>query len=201
MLVILLMVSAEMHPQAKSGLENYNLLDQGHQYTWMPVFHYETRKGDYAEIRYNYEALNTISVFGGRSISGGRSFQFNCTPMLGFSFGGFSGISLAANAEGEWNNLYISSQSQYSIAIRAVNSDFFFNWSELCYSIADRYFFGGAIQYTLGNGIHELDPGLVAGVNFKNISIPFYIFRPFSAKGYYILGVNFQYNIRGKMTK
>lgn len=192
----LLLLSLTVTGQAKSGLENYNFLGRGQQYAWMPVFHYETTDGLYAEFRYNYEALNTFSMYGGKSFSGGRKLQFVITPMLGFSAGDFTGISVAANTEAEWSALYFSCQSQYSIATSPENADFLFNWAELGY-MAGAHFFGGlAMQYTVEQSSYELDPGVVGGVNFRNISIPLYVFKPFSKGRFFILGINFQYNIK-----
>ena len=184
--------------QAKSGIENYNFLGQGQDYVWMPIFHYEAKKGLYAEVRYNYEDAQTLSFFGGKKFAGGKSIQYSITPMLGYSIGTFSGISLAANAEVEWKSFYLSSQTQYSIANKNSAVDFFFNWSELAYNISDNFFGGVAIQYTLQQGISDVEPGFVGGINFKNFSMPFYAFSPFKSNRYFILGLNFESSFKKK---
>ena len=68
--------------------------------------------------------------------------------MLGISFGEFQGISIASNTDIEWNNLYLSSQTQYSFSTDANNDNFFFSWSEAGVSITENVFAGLAIQYT-----------------------------------------------------
>lgn len=184
--------------QAKSGVENYSLLSNGENYVWMPIMHYQSKKGIYAELRYNYEDLNTVSLYGGKTFAGGKDLQFSVTPMVGFAVGQFNGISFATNTELEWRNIYLSSQSQYSIATQASGTDFFFTWSELAYNISKNIFAGVAIQYTKQQGLNETEPGIVAGFNFKDFSIPFYAFSPFSAKPYFIVGLNYEFNLKGK---
>jgi len=196
--VMLLLFSLPATGQAKSGLENYSFLGQGQPYTWMPVFHYETAGGMYTEIRYNYEALQTFSVYGGWTFKGGDNFKFSTTPMLVISAGEFSGVSVANNSEAEWNNIFSACQSQYSVGVKGRDSDFFFNWSELGYSFADFFYAGLAVQYTRERYGQITDPGFFAGVNFKNISIPVYVFNPFSGSEFYILGVNVNYIINNK---
>ena len=184
--------------QAKSGVENYSLLSRGDNYVWMPVIHYQSKKGIYAELRYNYEDLNTVSLYGGKTFTGGKKLIFSITPMVGFAIGQFKGVSIAANKELEWKNIYFSSQSQYSIATQTSESDFFFTWSELAYNISKNIFGGVAIQYTKQQGMSKTEPGVLAGVNFRNFSIPFYAFSPFSTKPNFIFGLNYEFNFNGK---
>jgi hypothetical protein len=195
---VLIMISMISFSQAKSGLENYNFLSKGQPYTWMPVFHYETTGGMYTEVRYNYEALETFSVYGGWTLKGGHDFQFSTTPMLGISAGNFSGISVADNTEAEWKNIYLSSQLQYSFGSKGSGTDFFFNWSELGYSFSGLFYAGLAIQYTKEKYCQVTDPGFVTGINFRGLTIPLYIFRPFSGREFYILGVNINYTINNR---
>ena len=184
--------------QAKSGIENYNLLSQGREYVWMPVAHYQSTKGIYAELRYNYEDVQTVSLYGGKTFGGGNALKFTLTPMLGFSVGKFSGVSLATNADAEWKDFYLSSQTQYSMGTKPGVADFFFSWSELGYSISDNFFGAAAIQYTLQQGVHDAEPGLMAGVNFKNVSIPVYVFNPFNTGRYFVVGLNYEFDFKKK---
>lgn len=185
-------------PQAKSGVENYNMLSQGREYVWMPIAHYQAKNGVYAELRYNYEDVQTISLYGGKTFAGGKGLEFSLTPMLGYSVGKFTGLSLATNTELEWRKVYLSSQTQYSVATKKGISDFFFSWSEIGYNISNTLFGGLAIQYTLQDGLHQADPGFVAGINFRNISIPLYVFSPFKSGQYFVLGLNYEFDFKKK---
>ena len=164
----------------------------------MPVIHFQTRSKIYSEIRYNYEEMQTLSLFGGRTISGGKNLLFSITPMAGLSTGKFTGISLATKAEAEWKNIYASTELQYSMAAKKSMTSFFFNWSELEYYIMRNLFAGVTIQYTRQDGISDVQPGFVSGLEFKNISIPFYLFNPFQQDRSFVLGLIYEYQIKKK---
>jgi len=184
--------------QAKSGVENYNLLGRGNENVWMPVVHYEAKKGMYAELRYNYEDVKTFSFYGGKSYAGGTDLKYNFTPMAGYCIGKFTGLSLAVNAEAEWKDLYVSTQTQYSMATKKDAANFFFSWSEAGYNVSRNFFVGLAIQYTRQQGANDMQPGMVAGLNINNISIPFYLFSPFQPGRYLVLGFIYEYDLKGK---
>ena len=184
--------------QAKSGVENYNLIGQGNENAWMPVVHYQAKKGMYAELRYNYEDMKTVSAYGGKTFEGGDEFEFSFTPMAGYCFGKFTGLSLATNAEAEWKDLYFSTQTQYSWATKKESANFFFSWTEAGYNMSRNFFAGLAVQYTRQHGENDWQPGVLAGLNFKNISIPLYLFSPFQPGRYLVLGFIFEYHFKGK---
>ncbi len=196
MLVCLCFLYQGLQGQAKSGLENYNFLGQGGVYSWMPVLHYESRSGLYTEIRYNYEALSTFSFFAGKKIKKEGAVSYSITPMLGLSAGTFSGISPALNTEAEWKNWFVSVQSQYSVSFSEKEQSFFFNWSELGYSLTPGVFAGIAAQYTKTGKEKQLEPGILAGIEWGRLSMPVYLFSPFSSQGYFVVGLNFQYTIK-----
>ena len=184
--------------QAKSGIENYNQLGRGNEYVWMPVVHYEAKKGMYAELRYNYEDLKTFSFYGGKTYRGGTDLKHSITPLAGYCIGKFTGLSIAVNAEAEWKDFYVSTQTQFSRATKKDVANFFFSWSEAGYNVSPIFFAGLAIQYTRQQGVNDTQPGLVAGLDFKNISIPFYLFSPFQPGRYLVLGFIYEYHLKKK---
>jgi len=192
------MFSGTAFTQAKSGIENYNLLSQSSGYVWMPVAHYQSKKGIYTELRYNYEDIQTLSFFGGKALDGGNMFNYTLTPMVGISFGRFSGLSLAANADLEWKKFYLSSQTQYSIATKPGVADFLFSWSEIGYNITEKFFGGVAIQYTLQQGEKIAETGFVVGLSSKNVSFPVYVFSPFNTGRYFVVGLNYEFDFKRK---
>jgi hypothetical protein len=193
---LLSFIALTTRAQSKWVFENYNYIQQKDAAVFVPMLHFETKNNWYAEVRYNYEDVKTISLFGGKMLSGGRSLSYTLIPMIGFSAGNFTGVSLAANADLEWRNFFFSSQSQFSKATKNTSTDFFFNWSELGYSIGNHLFAGVAMQYTAEPGAQYLEPGLLAGFCFKNVSVPFYAFSPFAKDRYFVLGLNVEYNLK-----
>ena len=182
--------------QSKWVFENYNYWGRQTTGIFVPMIHLETKNNWYAEMRYNYEEAQTISFYGGKTFSGGRAITYNITPLGGFATGRFTGVSFAGNAEMDWKNFYVSSQSQYSKALKKDNIDFFFSWSEMGYNISPNVFAGLSMQYTRQLGKAETEPGFMAGINFKSVSVPFYVFNPFNSGCYFVLGLNYEYNLK-----
>lgn len=197
-LLVFGLLSTIVFSQSKSGIENYNLLSRSEVYVWMPIVHYQFSKGFYTELRYNYEDVQTLSLYAGKTYAGGKALNYTVTPMIGFSKGKFTGFSIAANFDAEWKSLYFSSQTQYSTGTKKEIADFFFCWSELGYNISKNIFGGFAAQLTRQNGLDEFQPGFVAGVIFKNITIPVYAFSPFRTDCSVIIGLNYEFEFKRK---
>ena len=82
--------------------ENYKYWGQNNISTIVPTVHFETGNKWCGELRYNYEDIETVSVFFGKSVKGGWELAYNLSPMAGYSFGRFTGLSAALNGELEW---------------------------------------------------------------------------------------------------
>jgi hypothetical protein len=184
--------------QSKWVFEQYNYIRQPEESAFVPMVHFQAKNNWYGELRYNYEDAQTLSLFGGRTISGGNSLTWSFTPMAGYSIGKFTGVSAGVNNEAEWNDFYFSAQSQYSKATKTEISSFFFNWSEAGYAFSDYFYSGIAMQYTRQLKKGYLEPGIVAGLCFRNFSLPFYVFNPLKSDCYFVLGLNYEYNLKKK---
>ena len=197
-LIIFMSVLIHYTPAAQSKMvfENYNYLGQPGSGSVVPMLHFETARNWYAELRYNYEEPNTISLFAGKTFSPGKDKQYEITPLAGFSAGGFNGVSIGLNLDADINPFFFSSQSQYSKATRTGNESFFFNWSEAGYNFTDNFFGGLAVQFTGQKEANEIQPGIFAGISFKNISIPVYVFSPFTPERYFIFGIYYEYSLK-----
>ena len=178
--------------QSKLGFEQYNYIRQPEESSFVPMMHFQAKNNWYAELRYNYEDAQTASLFVGKNFSGGNDFEYSVIPMIGYSVGKFTGLSFATTTEATWNRFFIWGQTQYSAGSKKSIPDFFFNWSELGYNISGNFFGGLAMQYTVQEGEQYFDPGFVAGVNWKNISVPFYVLSPFTRGCYFVLGFNYE---------
>jgi hypothetical protein len=203
-LLFSIVVLPNMYAQEKIGAELYTYV--GTKPAIQPLLHIQSANNWYGELRYNYEDAETFSLYGGKTFSGGNNLEYSITPMAGYSTGRFNGLSFAFNTEVEWKAFYFSSQTQYSIATKKNDSlsvkksaeNFFFSWSELGYTIGDHFFTGVSIQYTRQAGETIFEPGLLAGLNFKKLSFPFYVFSPFHRGRYFILGVNYEFSLKNK---
>lgn len=185
--------------QQQWGIECYRYFRASPAY--QPIAYFRSADDWYGELRYNYEADKTFSLYGGRSISGGNKLRYEFATMLGFSTGTFTGLSLATSAEAEWKNLYFSSQSQYSLDTRRSDSlsgklrtgNFFFSWTELGYSLGDHVSAGLALQYTLQREASVFSPGFAVSAHAGRFHFPLYLFDPFHTRRYYVVGIAYNW--------
>jgi hypothetical protein len=197
-ILVLLVTTHTINAQSKLGFENYNYIRQQDNAGFVPMFHLQTKNNWYTELRYNYEDAQTVSLFTGKSFEGGNTLEYSLIPMIGLSTGRFTGASVGLNTDASWKSFNLCSQSQYSIAMKKNTPDFFFNWSELTFSISKNAFAGLSMQYTLQEKEQTIEPGIVAGINFKSISFPVYVFNPFRTDHYFVVGLNYEYNLGKK---
>jgi len=186
-----IMMLPDTHAQTKSGIENYNFLSTNESYVWMPVVHHLGKKGIYTEMRYNYEALNSASVYIGKNFSNKGSINYTVKPMLGIVFGKYNGESLALNLDLEHKNLFASMQTQYTISNDSGKDNFFFTWAEVGYQPVKWFFTGISTQLTRMYKERLLpEYGILIGFNIKKITIPVYAFSPLSNNRNFIIGLN-----------
>lgn len=197
-LLIAIALSTGLQAQTKAGIEQYQYLGRPGENTILPILHFESTKGWYAEARYNYDELQTFSFYAGKSFSGGQNFSWSLTPMLGFAVGNLQAGSTGLNLDLEYQNLFLSAQSQFTVALDKVNTNFFYNWSELGYTVSKNFFAGLTLQFTRQSHVSDIEPGLMAGLEFKNISFPIYVFKPLSPARYFIFGVNYEFTFSKK---
>jgi hypothetical protein len=180
--------------QTKNGIENYNFLSSGENYVWMPVVHHLGKKRWYTEMRYNYEDINSASVYIGKSFCGNADLNYTITPMLGVVFGTFKGSSLALNLELKRRKLFVCMQTQYTINTTEAAKSFFFNWAELCYQSLEWFYAGLSTQFTKPYKENvRTEYGFVTGLVIKKFSIPVYVFNPLRGKKNYIVGINVEW--------
>lgn len=123
--LLLCIVCNTAFAQYKTGIENYNSFNRSKGFIWMPVVHHTYKHRLYSELRYNYEALKTISVYTGKNFSGDGKINYTFTPMLGIVLGNYNGGSAALNIDVEYKKFSFSAQSQYTVSKKQQGDNFF----------------------------------------------------------------------------
>ena len=100
------------------------------------------------ESRYNYEALQTGSIWVGYNMSRGDKLEIAATPMLGLVFGDTTGIAPGYNVSLSYANLELSTQGEYLFDTDGSAGNFFYTWSELTYAPVDWFRAGIVIERT-----------------------------------------------------
>ena len=130
------------------------------------------------EARYNYEDLETGSVWVGYNFSGGEKLAWEFTPMLGGVFGNTTGLAPGYKGSLSWWKLELYSEGEYVWDTGDSSGSFFYNWSELTLSPVDWFRFGLVTQRTrVYETEHDVQRGLLAGFSWKMIDLTAYVFN------------------------
>ena len=114
------------------------------------------------EARYNYEALETGSMWVGYNFAGGDKLAWAFTPMLGGVFGDINGIAPGYQGSLSWWKLQLYSEGEYRPRHRAISrTSFLYNWSELTLAPVDWFRFGFVTQRTR---VYETDRDIQRGL-------------------------------------
>jgi len=89
------------------------------------------------EARYNYEALDTGSVWVGYNFSVGEKLKLDFTPMVGGIFGKTNGYAPGYEFTLSWRKLQLYSEGEYVFDTGDSSNNFFYTWSELTLSLVD----------------------------------------------------------------
>ncbi len=146
------------------------------------------------ETRYNYENLETGSIWVGCNFSGGEKLEWAITPMLGGVFGETIGIAPGYRFSLAYWKLELSSEGEFVFDTNDSEGSFFYNWSELSLSPVDWFRFGLVGQRTRAYKTDvDIQRGLLVGFSYKKIDFTTYVFNLDQSKPTWVfaLGVNF----------
>ena len=184
--------------QSQIGLDQYYYMNNK-AFSFTPVLWYQGNSGWYAEVRYNYEAEKTLSVFMGKTFVNTSSFSYCISTMAGVVTGEFNGVALALNAELEYKKLFFSLQSEHTFSIENRNTNFIYCWSDVGYRPFDWLSTGFSIQQTSLCGA-KFEKGFFIRAQWRNWGLPLYVFNPEKAGKYVVLGLNFTWEHKKKIT-
>ena len=171
-------------PDAVTGVEwsfsasayTYLLTDEGN-YAQPTVT--ADRSWLHLEARYNYEDLDTGSLWAGYNFAGGQLVEWELTAMIGGVFGTAAGVAPGYKGAVSWRKLGFSSEGEYVFGTTDVPESFFYNWSELTLSPRDWWRVGLVTQRTRAYAAErEIQRGLLAGFSVRNVDSAVYVFNP-----------------------
>jgi hypothetical protein len=145
----------------------------------LPVFRAD-RKALHLEARYNYEDIETFSVWAGYNFIGGagEDFEYTFTPMIGGVFGRTGGVGTGIEITLSYKGFELYSEGEYLFDSEAVENNFYYNWTDLTYSPKDWLWFGLSAQRTrLYDTDLEIQRGLLVGGGFKNWELTGYLYN------------------------
>ena len=134
------------------------------------------------EARYNYEALNTASLWLGYNFSFGEKLVFGVTPMVGGVFGDISGVAPGYKITVSYKMFELYTLGQYFIDDTRHEDNFFYTWSELTCSPVDWFKFGLVVDRTkLAVENFDIRRGPLVGFKYKCFDFSVYWLNPGSS--------------------
>ena len=146
------------------------------------------------EARYNYENLETGSVWLGYNFAGGEKLAWEFTPMLGGVFGDTMGIASGYKLSLSYWKFEFSSEGEFVFDTRDKEGSFFYNWSELSVAPVDWFRFGlvGQRTHAYQSGV-DIQRGILVGFSHKDVNFTTYVFNLDHGKPTWVfaVGMNF----------
>jgi hypothetical protein len=143
------------------------------------------------EARYNYEDLDTASVWAGYNLAFGTELAVSVTPMLGVAFGRTNGIAPGYEASAAWHWLDIYTEGEYLIDTNSRDDSFFYSWSELAASPTEWLRAGLVTQRTQ---VYETERSLQRGpfveLRHRQLAVAGYVLNPDKAYRIWIVSVD-----------
>ena len=148
----------------------------------------------HAEARYNYEALETGSLWVGYTFSTGEKLVFDFVPMLGGVFGDLTGVAPGYNLSLSYKGFALSSQGEYVFDTGDSSGNFFYTWSELSYSPLEWLRAGLAVQRTKAyKSDLDIQRGFLVGVSYRRAEFTTYVFNLGWADPTIVLALDFKF--------
>ena len=100
------------------------------------------------EARYNYENLETGSIFIGRSVAFGREVTGTVVPLVGIVLGRTDGVAPGVKLDVAWRRLSFSTESEVVLDLHDPDDSFLYSWLETTIAAAGGVRLGVVGQHT-----------------------------------------------------
>lgn len=149
------------------------------------------RGGLHLETRYNYENLDTGSVWLGYNFGGGEKLEWELTPMLGGVFGDTTGVAPGYRLSLSYWKLEFSSEGEFVFDTRDEEGSFLYFWSELSIAPVDWFRFGLVGQRTRAYQTDvDIQRGVLVGVSCKEVDFTTYVFNLDQGKPTWVFAIS-----------
>jgi hypothetical protein len=131
------------------------------------------------EARYNYEAIDSGSLFVGWTFSGGEKLTWEVVPILGAVFGQKEGIAPGFEASIGYGIVDFYTETEYVRDLEVRQDSFTYSWNELGFSPLEWLRFGLVGQRTMVyQSDRDIQRGFFALVMYRKATLGLYVFNP-----------------------
>ena len=130
------------------------------------------------EARYNYEALDTASLWAGYNMAFGDELSLELTPMLGAAFGDLYGPTIGYLGTLGWRRLELYSAGEYLFDLEDHDDSYLYSWTQLTVSALEHVQLGLVSQRTRAyESDIDIQRGLLLGLDFEPASLTLNVFN------------------------
>jgi hypothetical protein len=142
------------------------------------------------EARYNYEDIDTGSLWAGWTFSWSGAVEFSLVPMVGGVFGHTQGVAPGLEFDLVWKILELYFESEYVFDAAGRDDDFFYLWAEFTVNPVEWLSVGLVAQRTRAYDTDvEVDRGLLVGFHVRSVTATVYVFNLDQDDPYVMIGV------------
>ncbi len=154
------------------------------------------------EARYNYEALETGSLWVGYNLSVGEKLVLEATPMIGGVFGNVNGIAPGLEVTATYKKLQLYSANEYIFDTTTKAGNFFYTWTQLTYSPLPWFMAGYVVQRTRAyTTTLNIQRGLLVQVTHKKVTFSTQIFNIGETDPVLMLALGYSFSVVPKNAK
>jgi hypothetical protein len=130
------------------------------------------------EGRYNYEELDTGSLFVGWTFETGSTLELELTAMIGAVFGELDGIAPGYELTLSYGRFSLYDEGEYVVDLEDSAENFLYNWLELTYSPLDWLRVGLVAQRTRAYETDlDVQRGLLVAASYRNLEFGLDVFN------------------------
>lgn len=145
------------------------------------------------EGRYNYEDIDTGSLWVGWNLSTGSTVRLDLTPMAALVVGTVDGVAPGLEVTLSWKNLTFYDEAEVVIPFSG-DPAYFVSWSSTTWWFSDLLQPGITVQrFRVFEGEREVDWGLALASEFGRLSTGVYAFAPFGASPFWQLSAEWAF--------
>jgi len=153
---------------------------------------YADRGPLHLEMRYNYEDLETASLFAGWTFEVGEEVDVALTPMLGAVVGNTDGVAPGLEFDIGWKRLSWYAESEYLFDLDDSDDNFFYSWSTLTYGITDWLSAGVVAERSkIVDTDYSLQRGLAVEIVRERVALSLYAYNLGSDDFYGVVSLGF----------
>jgi hypothetical protein len=181
---VMLLIVAVALPQTASARDwscalSTFFIDSAGQEPYPAATFFADRDALHLEIRYNYEDLETGSLFFGGTISVGEDVTLTMVPLFGFLAGNTIGVAPGAEVTIQWWRVTLYDEAEYVLDAEERADNFLYAWIEATVSPTGWLRTGLVGQRTkLYETSLEVDRGLLVELTHRSASLGFHWFNP-----------------------